>query len=178
MTEKFIIGLVGSPFGLNGFVKVRSLSGEIGHLLNLQSVVVRQDGTERQLKIEESTASWPFVLMRFAGINSPEEAKTINGAELLAGREGAAPLLPGEFYVEDLKGLAVSADNEIVGHITDIIEGGGGDIAEIRLCNGEVRLVPFREEFFSGIDLEKGSVTLLNTWILESMPNPESEGSL
>jgi len=172
VTEKFIIGLAGTPFGLNGFVKVRSLSNEIEHLLKLKSVLVRQGEIERLLKIEESRpivgqASGAFVLIRFAGINSPEEAKTLNGAELLAGREEAAPLLSGEFYVEDLKGLAVLADGETVGHITNIIEGGGGDLAEIMLCNGEVKFVPFRKEFISGITPEKGSVTLQNTWILE-----------
>jgi 16S rRNA processing protein RimM len=167
VTEKFIIGLAGTPFGLNGFVKVRSLSGEIEHLLKLKSVLVRQGEKEQLLKIEENAASGSYVLMRFAGINSPEEAKTLNGAELLASREQAAPLLPGEFYIEDLKGLAILANEEIVGHITDIIEGGGGDLAEIMLSSGEKKLVPFRKEFISGINPEKGSVTLQNTWILE-----------
>jgi 16S rRNA processing protein RimM len=170
VTEKFIVGLVGAPFGLKGFVKVRPLSGEIEHLLKLQSVIIRQGGKERLLEIEESEASPPVVLMRFAGIQSPETAKTLGNAELLASREQASPLLAGEFYVEDLKGLAVAAqepEGEIAGHITDIVEGGGGDLAEIRLNNGELRLVPFRREFFSGINLEEGRVVLQNLWILE-----------
>jgi 16S rRNA processing protein RimM len=168
MTEKFIVGLVGAPFGVKGFVKVRPTSGEIVHLLKLQSVIVSKDGEERPLKIEESAPAAQSVLMRFAGIDSPEKAKTFTGAQLLAGREQAAPLNEGEFYIEDLKGLAVIAEKgETVGHITDIIEGGGGELAEIELTNGEKRLVPFRREFFSGIFPEKGKVVLQNLWILE-----------
>ena len=106
--------------------------------------------------------------MRFEGIDSPEKAKTLNGAQLIAAREDAAPLAKGEFYIEDLKGLPVftESDNNI-GQITDIIEGGGGELAEIRLSNGENRLIPFRKEFFSEIDPSKGRVVLQNLWILE-----------
>jgi len=168
MTEKFIIGLIGAPFGVKGFVKVRPLSGEIGHLLKLKSALVGRDGEERMLQIDEIVSAAPAVLMRFAGIDSPEKAKALTGAQLLAGREQAASLNEGEFYIEDLKGLTVIAESsETIGHITDIIEGGGGELAEIELTNGEKRLVPFRREFFSEISPEKGRLVLQNLWILE-----------
>ncbi|WP_461255334.1 ribosome maturation factor RimM [Treponema sp. R80B11-R83G3] len=176
MTEKFIIGLVGAPFGVKGFVKVNPLSGEIGHLLKLKSTVISKDDKERTLQIEEITPAPPSVLMRFAGIDSPEKAKTLNGAQLIAGREQAAPLGDNEFYIEDLKGLQVifsGAEGEnvaseiIVGSITDIIEGGNGELAEIKLLNGEKRLVPFRKEFFSEISPQKGRVVIRNIWVLE-----------
>jgi 16S rRNA processing protein RimM len=168
MTEKFIIGIVGAPFGVKGFVKVKPLSGETDHFFKLQSVTVNRDGNERELQIEEISPAPPAVLIRFAGIDSPEKAKTLTGSQLITGREQAAPLGEGEFYIEDLKGLPVTAENdEIIGHITDIIEGGGGELVEIKLTNGEKRLVPFRKEFFSEICPEKGMITLQNLWILE-----------
>jgi 16S rRNA processing protein RimM len=155
MTEKFFIGQVGAPFGVKGFVKIRSLSGEIDHLLDLQSVTVSKDGKEQILKIEE-TSSTPLT-MRFAGINSPEAAKTLNGAYLVGGRDQAAPLDEGEYYIEDLKGLPVTTgDGKILGFITDIIEGGGGE-----------RLIPFRKEFFPEINPEKSRIILQNLWILD-----------
>ena len=168
MIERFVAGLVGPPFGLKGFVKIRPFSGEIDHLLTLQSVVIRQGDQERTLQIEESAAQPSALLIKFAGVDSPEAAKILGGAELLVDREHASPLKPGEFYIEDLRGLAVAADTgETLGCITDIIEGGGGDLAEIQLANGEKKLVPFRKEFFAEICPEKGRLTLLNRWILE-----------
>ena len=168
LTEKFIIGLVGAPFGVKGFVKVRPCSGEIDHLLELQSVIVSKDGKERLLNIEENTPSPPGVLMRFEGIDSPEAAKTLNGAHLIVSREQATPLGEDEFYIEDLKGLPVyNVDDEIIGHISDIIEGGGGDLVEIKLTNHKKRLVPFRKEFFTEINPAKGKMILQNLWVLE-----------
>ncbi|MDR2966171.1 MAG: ribosome maturation factor RimM [Treponema sp.] len=171
MIDKFIIGQVGPPHGLNGFVKVRSMSGEIDHLLELKEVTVLKHEKESLLKIDETKLAPPAVLMRFAGYDNPEKAKTLSGASLLAGREQAAPLGKDEFYIEDLKGLPVVAaegkTKEIIGHITDIIEGGGGDLAEIKLESGGLKLVPFRKEFFPKINPKEGKAALKNLWILE-----------
>jgi 16S rRNA processing protein RimM len=170
VTESFVVGLVGSPFGLKGFVKIRSLSGETEHLTAPAELTLRQDGKDKVYAVEARelrVGLSPVLLMKFAGIDTPEEAKALLGAEIIAGRAQAAPLKPGEFYVEDLKGLAVrAAGGEVLGHITDILEGGGGNLAEIRLNSGEIRLVPFREEFFGPISLETGEAELLERWIL------------
>jgi 16S rRNA processing protein RimM len=168
VTERFVVGLVGSPFGIKGFLKIHPCSGEIEHLLKLKSVIISKDGKEQLFHIEESASAPPVVLMRFASIDSPEKAKALVGAQLIVGREDAAPLIKGEFYIEDLKGQSVFTENgESIGQIIDIIEGGGGELAEIKLSNGETRLVPFRKEFFSEISPEKGKIILQNLWILE-----------
>jgi len=165
MIERFVVGIIGSPFGVNGFVKIHSCSGEIDHLLRLQSVTVSKDGKERVLQIEESSPS-PLA-MRFAGINTPEAAKVLTGAQLLANREQAAPLANGEYYIEDLKELTVITEGgETIGTITDIIEGGNGELAEIKLSGGEKKLIPFRKEFFDDIYPENGRIVLKSVWIL------------
>jgi 16S rRNA processing protein RimM len=109
--------------------------------------------------------------MKFQGMDTPEAVGALKGAKLMADRSQAVPLKEGEFYVEDLKGLAViaadSPSDEALGHITDILEGGNGELAELRLLSGELRLVPFRNEFFGDISIEKGRVVLLERWILE-----------
>jgi len=169
LTEQFVIGLIGQPFGLDGFVKVRPFSGDIDNLLKLREATLRRGGKEQKLIIEECAAAPPAALLRFAGFTTPEEAKTLGGMEILADRDSASPLAAGEFYLEDLKGLVVIAHDtgEILGHITDIIEGGAGDLVEIKMPDGQLRLVPFRKEFFPEINPEKGIVTFDNRWILE-----------
>jgi 16S rRNA processing protein RimM len=185
MTERFIVGVAGPPFGLKGHIRVQSLSGETGHLLALRSVTLRRGGGEEIREIEESVPSFSAakrpagVLMKFRGIDSPEAAKALGGAELVCGRDQASPLKPNEYYVEDLKGLAVILEagnaetgealreEEILGHIAGIVEGGGGLLAELVLASGEKRLVPFKNEFFGDIDIQNRRAVLLNRWILE-----------
>ena len=108
------------------------------------------------------------MLIRFKGIESPEAAKTLKGAEIVVDREYAAPLGEGEFYIEDLKNLeVVSVDGEALGQITGIVEGGGGFLAEVTLSSGNARLVPFKKEFFGEVNFSSGKIELLELWILE-----------
>jgi 16S rRNA processing protein RimM len=106
--------------------------------------------------------------MRFAGVDNPEAASLLNGAEIIVGRENAAPLKKGEYYVEDLKGIEViNPEGKALGHITDVVEGGGWYLVEVKLLSGEKRFVPFRKEFLGDVDLERGKVALLEPWILD-----------
>ena len=162
------LGLVGAPFGLKGFVKVKPFSGETSHFSRLKNVTLRQGEKEETREVAEAVSQGNTLLVRFAGIDSPEAAGLLIGAEIIAGREYAAPLKEGEFYVEDLKSLeVVSGKGEMLGQIIDVVEGGGGNLAEIRLLSGETRFAPFRNEFFGDVDLQKGKITLLKPWILE-----------
>jgi len=169
MIEKFVIGIAGSPFGVKGAVKVRSCSGETSHFLKLKSIIVSKEGKEQEYQIDEiSVSAPPALLIKFNGIDSPEAAKTLSGARLITSREQAAPLEEGEFYIEDLKGLSVQSDKgEEIGHVANIIEGGGGELAEIKLINGEKRLIPFRKEFFKKILPAKGMIIMDNLWIFD-----------
>jgi 16S rRNA processing protein RimM len=160
-----------SPFALEGFVKVRSLSGETAHLERLSSAVLRGKAGERVWQIEKTlktAGASAQLLMKFRGIDSPEAAASLSGAEILLGREEAAALAEGEFYIEDLKGLRVidSAGREL-GEVNDILDGGGAQLAELRVAGGALKLVPFRNEFFGRVDTEAGEIVLLETWILE-----------
>ncbi|MDR2552071.1 MAG: ribosome maturation factor RimM [Treponema sp.] len=179
MTKRFTAALVGAPFGLTGRVKIVSVSGEERHLLNLQRTVLRQGTSEQEYAIE-GVFTAPLSV-KFAGIDSPEAVKALQGAEILVSRAAAAPLGQDEFYVEDLKGLTVyaaytAADTaaagqsdppKAVGNILDIVEGGGGFLAEILVTSGEKRLVPFRGEFFGAVDPAAGRAELLVPWILD-----------
>ena len=166
------MGLVGPPFGLNGFVKVKSFSGETDHFLQLKKITLKKDEKEESLEVAEivvqGEARNSSLLMRFTGIDNPETAKSLTGAEIIASREYAAPLKQGEYYVEDLKGLEViNRDGELLGELVNIQEGGGGYLAEIKLLSGIIKLAPFRNEFFGDIDLKEGQTVLLEPWVLE-----------
>ena len=159
---------MGPPFGLKGFVKVKPFSGETAHLSGLEKIILRQGENEETREVEELIPQGRALLLRFSGVQSPEAAEALKGAEVIVDREYAAPLKEGEYYVEDLKGLeVVAAAGVSLGRIADVVSGGGGDLLEITLICGETRLAPFRKEFFGDVNLKNGKITLLEPWILE-----------
>jgi 16S rRNA processing protein RimM len=167
LTERFVAALVGGPFGVKGFVKAKPLSGEPEHLERLETVTLRRLGDEKTYYIEETRIMGRALAIKFRGIDTPEAAKALSGAELLVGRDHAAPLGKDEYYVEDLRGLRIyNARGEILGEIRDVLEGGNGQLIEALLPGGALRLVPFRNEFFGEVDPEQGRAVLLNEWIL------------
>ncbi|MDR1352457.1 MAG: ribosome maturation factor RimM [Treponema sp.] len=180
MTERFVAGLLGAPFGLEGFIRLRSLSGETAHLFGLRKACLRLPDGERVCEVEKIAGSGTRLIVKFKGVDSPEAAALLRGAALLVGRDEAAPLGENEFYEEDLRGIRVVAaregpvsdagndgDNEFLGTVTGVLEAGGGWLLELRLPGGELRLVPFRDEFFGEVDPEKGRAVLRCRWILE-----------
>jgi 16S rRNA processing protein RimM len=181
LTDRFVAGVLGAPFGLDGFVKFRSFSGETAHLERLASMTLCKNGAESVLSVEEIQSrkergkSSGEGIVRFAGFDTPEKAKALGGSEIIVSRKDAAPLKKGEYYIEDLKGLALVADGKTseaeFGVITGVYEGGNGSLLEVQLGanpdDGETRLVPFRDEFVGEVSLKKGTVVLRAPWVLE-----------
>jgi 16S rRNA processing protein RimM len=70
--------------------------------------------------------------------------------------------------VEDLKGLeVVDREGKTLGRIVAVNEGGGGNLAEVKLLSGAKHLAPFRKEFFGDVSLKEGKIVLLERWVLE-----------
>jgi len=170
VTDRFITGIIGQPFGLKGQVKVHLPSGESSQLEQLKQVTVRFGLREETLIIEGTGHSSGSFLIKFKGYDSPEAAKALQGAEILVHRANAAPLDQDEYYIEDLRGLVVHLNlvsGPALGTVTDVVEGGGGQLLEILTLKGERRLVPFRNEFIGEIDIPGGKVVLKEGWILQ-----------
>ena len=202
MNERFVVGIIRGSHGVTGNFKVESTSGEYEHFADMEEVTLRngRTGSEKLYKVEGVELSGQTLLMKLAGIDSPEEVKKINGCEIVVPREYACPLDKSEWYVEDLKQCALvypkdgwskdgleaktsPADFVTVGTVTDVLEGGTGNLLEIKLAedcnlladdvkytaNGKTRtvLVPFKNEFIGEIDVQGKRIQLMHLWILE-----------
>lgn len=198
--EHFVVGIIRGTHGLAGNCKVESTSGEFQHFSGMKDVVLRKNGVETKRTIEKVSFGGGILYIKFLGINSPEEAKKLSGSEIVVSREFACPCGKDEYYVEDLKqcqlvytggsakGLAgktaaTAAEPVVVGTITDVLEGGAGDLFEVvlsescSLLSQELRttssgkprkvLVPFKKEFIGTVDTKNKRVQLMHLWILE-----------
>lgn len=195
------VGFVRGSHGLTGEVRVESASGRYEHIAVLKEVTLVQKGISAKYAVENARVAGNVLYMKFAGVDSPEAAKKLNGAALQTSRENACPLKEGEWYVEDLKkcslvyfgeenglGNDVAPTDDIrsrsvVGSITDVLEGGAGELLEVLLSEDcdvlkeEVKLnankkprtvyVPFNETHVGKVDIPNKSVQLMHLWILE-----------
>lgn len=165
--DLMVIGRLGSPFGILGFLRVHSYSGETGHFGNLSEVLLDRDGERTRLRVEEIRVNAHDVFMRLSGCSSPEDARAWVGWEILVPRSLASPLGPGEYYIADLEGCALTFKGSRVGTILAVQEGGGASLLEVKKDSGKTVLLPFRNEFIGRVDIQARELELLVDWILE-----------
>jgi 16S rRNA processing protein RimM len=165
--DEFVIGRVRGAFGTAGELKVESLSGELAHLLTLRTVRLRASGAEREFVVESARPADKIALMKLSGVDSPEDASKLRNAELVVGRDGAAPRQPGEYYYGDLVGMKVVFGGESVGQIAGIWESGARSFLDVALAEGRKAIVPFDDHFVGDVDMSAGTVCLQDPEVLE-----------
>lgn len=165
--EYLATGVIKAPHGIHGFLKLHSFSEEFSHLAVLGEVLLRKDGKEKRCLLESLKSSGKEILVKFAGVDSPEEARAFNGWEVWVPREAAAPLEEGEFYVADLSSCTLLCGNEVVGSVVGVIDGPQALLLEVEAtADGKRYLVPFMSQYIGTVDLVKKEMELLVPWLL------------
>jgi 16S rRNA processing protein RimM len=154
------VGVIASTHGVAGEVKVRSLSGEIRHLLELRSVLLRKGNTEQTVELQWVRRNDPGVIVKVAGWDSPEKARALIGSEIWVPRMAAAPLNAHEYYAADLCRCSLWLGEEEVGEVRSVWDGGPSQLLEIAGKEGKTWLVPFSEHFIGEVDIESGMIRL------------------
>ena len=116
-------GVLKGPHGIQGFIKLHSYSGTYEHLMGLRAVLLRNKEAQREYQIDEIKPSGNQILIRFEGIHTPEQARTLNGWEVWIPREASPSCEPGEYYVADLAGCTLLYDGIAVATVEAIIDG-------------------------------------------------------
>lgn len=84
---------------------------------------------------------------KFAEIGDRDAAQALRGTELTVLRSALPPLAEGEYYHDDLIGLAaISTAGEALGHVVAVENYGAGDILEIERPDGKRVMVPMRAD--------------------------------
>ncbi len=165
--EELALGRLGSPHGVDGFIKMVSYSGETGHLLALADVTLRGKDRSQLAHVESVREAGSGALLKFAGYDSPEAVRVLSGLEVWATRDKAASLEEEEYYYADLVGCDLADGGTVVAAIVGVCDAGGGDLLEARKPDGSVFYVPFRKEFVGTVDIGSRRVELLAPWLLD-----------
>ena len=152
-----VLGKVGAPFGVQGWVKVNSYTDPPENIAGYASWRIGSGGTRRPV-LEWKRVGRGQIAVRLEGVASPEEARLLTGESISVERGELRELPPGEYYREDLLGLeAVNREGEALGVVDGFIELPAHAIVVLR---GErERLVPLTSGRLVKVDLARGRVT-------------------
>lgn len=154
--DPVVIGIVASPHGVRGTVKVK----DVGSGRHLREGIEPLVGGERR-RILESRQTAKGFLLDLEGLTSREEAASVRGAELLLDRSELDEPDEDEYYVGDLIGLqALDPRGTPVGTVEDLLQNSGNELLIIQSVEGSSFYVPFTTEHVPAVDLAGGVVVV------------------
>lgn len=175
-SELLATALIKGTFGLDGYLKAESLSGDLQHFKNLKKVFVqfynsplqRIALTDGYFDVVDVVIRSKDVLFKFEGIDNSVVAKQFKAATILVPRCDAAPLYEGEYYINDLCNCVLVYEGKKLGNITNVVEGGSSYLLELSEARtGRLVYIPFNDVFIGEINLQEFTIQLMHLWILD-----------
>ena len=158
-----VIGEILRPHGLRGELRMRVLSDDPERLSALDFVYLGQSPDDKRPDKRALTGlrfNKAYALLRLEGCGSRNEAETLRGATVMISLEQAAPLDEGEYYLFELLGLRVVAEDIEIGTVKEVLQTGANDVYIVESADyGEV-LIPAHEETILKIDFEAGVIAM------------------
>ena len=160
---------IGKTHGLEGYLRVYSLSGEYSHLKKLDSCIVSlPDGSEKSLEIEAIKSQGDLFLFKFKGYDAPEKARVLTRGVIMISRDKAPKLKKGEYYIADLYNMDVMSAGEKVGEVVSTAEGAQSLLLEVKsVRDGKIHIVPLLDVYVSSVDVKANTLELLVSDLLD-----------
>lgn len=159
-TRLIVVGRVTGAFGVNGWVKVRSLTRVAESILDYSPWMIEEGGFAGQYRVLASRIQGSVLTVRLEDIEDRDAAIALRGAVISVPREAFPPALPGEYYWADLVGLDVITESGcFLGKVSGLMETGANDVLEVQ--GDRNRLVPFvRDQYIKDVSFEEGRIVV------------------
>jgi 16S rRNA processing protein RimM len=142
--ERVVVAEILKPRGIRGELLARSQTDIPGRLEMLRQARAHlRSGADVFVELEKAWQHSEDWVLKFAGIDSIEQAEPFRGAELWVLMAERAQLPPGEFFESDLVGLSVleAATAKLLGVVEDVRRYGGPPLLVLTMQGREV-LIP------------------------------------
>jgi len=166
MGQKVVVGSIGAPHGVRGWVRVNSFTEPADNLFSYQLLLEAGNDNWQPIKVEKMQPHGNVFVAKLANVDDRDQAALITNAKIAVQREDLPELANDEFYWNDLMGLTVYNQDDIkLGQVVDFFATGANDVIVVRGESGE-HLIPYVPEMFIlDVNLETKQIKVL--WDLE-----------
>ena len=164
MPQRYLeTGRILTTHGVRGEVKIEPWADSPDFFRRLKRLYLRAPGPERELEIERVRTAGAFVLCKFRGFDTPEQAAVLRGRTVFFDR-GDVVLPEGRFFLSDAVGMSVlDAENgALLGRVTGVTDTGAQTLFEAVTPSGVRFLVPCVPAFIERADTERGELRIHN----------------
>ena len=152
-----VVGEILRPHGIRGELRMRVLTDNPHHLPRLESVYLGDSSNDAKLQefaLNRVRFNKEYALLSLEGCRNRNDAERLRGLSVLISSDQAAPLGKGQYYLFQLIGLRVIADQAALGRVKDVLQTGANDVYIVDSEEfGEV-LIPAHAETILRIDFD------------------------
>lgn len=161
MEDLLKVGIISSTHGIRGEAKVFPTTDDPQRFKKLKNILLDSGKEKRNLKIQSVKFFKQFVILKFEEIDDINDVEKYKGSSLYVTRDQAVKLKKDEYFIADLIGLTVTAEEEkLEGTLKDVMETGANDVYVIELTDGRELLLPAIKECVLSVDIEKGEMKI------------------
>jgi 16S rRNA processing protein RimM len=158
-----VIGVVLSPHGVGGMVKVFPYTDYPERIKDLAKVMLRSESGQSEMPIEQASLYGRFWLIKFKDIDNRDQAAALRAGLLLIPLEQRVKLPEDSYYHDQLIGLqVVDLDQKIIGRVVELITTGGHDLLVVEEAGKMAKrfLIPVVKKFIRQVDCTSGKVVV------------------
>jgi len=158
MSDRIAIGVIRKAHGVRGEASIEPWTDSPDRFTELESIalVSPDESSVRELRIESVRIHGERALIKFAGVETPEEVQKLHNWTIEIPEDEARALEEDEYFLHDLVGLTLfDPQGNERGVVTDIYEGGGGMLLNVKRADGREFELPFAAQLCTEIDLEQ-----------------------
>lgn len=157
MENMLRVGVITSPHGIKGEVKVFPTTDDAKRFKELKEVILDTGKEQIPMEIEHVKFFKNMVILKFKGYDNINEIEKYKSRDLLITRDQAVDLAPDEYFITDLIGLAVVSDQGVeLGTLKDVLETGANDVYVVAMKDGKELMLPAIGDCILNVDLEQG----------------------
>ena len=161
MEKFFQVGIITSPHGVHGEVKVYPTTDDVKRFKRLKEVILDTGKERLDLEIESVKFVKQFAVLKFRGYDNMDEVEKFRRKSLFVPRENAVRLGKDEYFIADLMGLKVlDVKEQEIGVLREVIETGANDVYAIDLKDGRELLIPAIKQCILAVDVEAGFIRI------------------
>lgn len=151
-TEFVVVGKIGAPYGIKGWLKITSFTASIPDILDYSPWYLEENKSWKVIEVTDGRTHGKGVVVKITGFNTPEQARLLTGKSIAINRSQLPRLKKEEYYWSDLEGLTViNQHNEVLGTISYLMETGSNDVLVIK--GTKEIAIPYLPDVIVSIDL-------------------------
>jgi len=157
--DLFRVGVITSPHGVRGEVKVFPTTDDPARFKKLKQVIAKCPKWEKTLDVTGAKLNKNMVILKFKDVDDRNAVESWRNVDLYVTRKDAVKLEEGEYFIADLIGLNVVTDEgEELGVLDDVLQTAANDVYAVKTENGKEILIPVIKQCILEVNIDEGFV--------------------